>query len=67
MSLLLGLSVYAATANSCIVVNENMLLGFFVLGGGYSNQKVVLRVIAEKIKKCTYVYIRNNPYTQYVS
>ena len=41
------LSIYTATANSCTVGNENVLLGFFV-GGWDSNQKVVLRVIAEK-------------------
>jgi len=49
MSVVFGLSIYTATANSCTVGNENILLGFFV-GGWDSNQKVVLQVIAEKIK-----------------
>jgi hypothetical protein len=29
-----GLSIYTATANSCIAGNENVLLGFFLGGGG---------------------------------
>jgi len=48
MSVVFGLSIYTATANSWTVGNENVLLGFF-LGqrfGGDSNQKVVLQVIA---------------------
>ena len=49
MSVVFGLSIYTATANSCTVGNENILLGFFV-GGWDSNQKIVLQVIAEKIK-----------------
>jgi len=40
MSVVFVLSIYTATANSCTVGNENVLLGFFV--GGDSNQKVVL-------------------------
>jgi hypothetical protein len=32
MSIVFGLSIYTATANSCNVGNENILLGF--LGGG---------------------------------
>ena len=39
MSVVFGLSIYTATANSCTVGNENVL-GFFV--GGDFNQKVVL-------------------------
>jgi len=65
MSVVFGLSIYTATAYSCTVGNENVLLGFFV--GGDSNQKVVLRVIAEKMKICTYLHVRDNPYTQDVS
>jgi len=65
MSVVFGLSIYTATAHSCCVGNENVLLGFFVWGD--SNQKVVLRVIAEKIKICTYLHVRNNPYRQNVS
>jgi len=34
------------------------------LWGRDSKQKVVLRVIAEKIKIRTYLHVRNNPYTQ---
>ena len=33
MSVVFGLPIYTATANSCTVGNENVLLGFFVLGG----------------------------------
>ena len=29
-----GLSIYTVTANSCTVGNENVLLGFFLVGGG---------------------------------
>jgi len=65
MSVVFGLSIYTATANSCTFGGENVLLGFFVWGD--SNQKVVLRVIAEKMKICTYLHLRNNPYTQDVS
>ena len=60
-----GLSIYTATANSCTVGNENVLLGFFWEGD--SNHKVVLQVIAEKVKICTYLQVRNNPYMQDVS
>ena len=58
MSVVFGLSIYTATANSSTVGNENVLLGFFVCGD--SNQKLVLRVIAEKTKICTYLHVRNN-------
>ena len=66
MAVVFGLSIYTATANSCTVGNENVLLGFFFVRGD-SNQKVVLRVIAEKMKICTYLHVRNNPYMQDVS
>jgi len=65
LSVVFGLSIYTATANSCTVWNENVLLGFFVWGD--SNQKLVLRVIAEKLKICTYLHVKDNPYTQDVS
>ena len=65
MSVVFGLSIYTATANSCTVGNENVLLGFFVWRD--SSQKVVLRVIAEKMKISTYLHVRNSPYTQDVS
>ena len=55
-----------ATANSWTVMNENVLLGFFWEGGD-SNKKVVLGVIAEKMKMCTYLHVRNNPYPLDVS
>jgi hypothetical protein len=41
MSAVFGLSIYTATANSCTVGNENVLLGFF-MGGGDFNKKVDL-------------------------
>jgi hypothetical protein len=34
MSVVFGLSIYTATANSCTVGNENVFLGFFV-GRGF--------------------------------
>jgi len=34
MSVVFGLSIYTATANSCTVGNENVLLGSFVRRGG---------------------------------
>jgi len=40
MSVVFGLSIYTATANSCTVGNENVLLGFFM--GGDFNKKVDL-------------------------
>ena len=42
-----------------------MLLGFFV--GGNFNKKVGLRVIAEKMKICSYLRMGDNPYLQDVS
>jgi len=65
ISVVFGLSIHTATANSCTVGNENVLLGFFVWRD--SSQKVVLRVIAEKMKISTYLHVRNSPYTQDVS
>ena len=65
MSVVFALSIYTATANSCTVGNENVFLEFFVWGN--SDQKLVLRVIAEKLKICTYRHVRNNPYPQDVS
>jgi len=66
MSVVFRLSLYTATGNSCTVGNENVLVGFFC-GGRDSNQKVVLLVIAERMKICTYLHIRNIPYPQDVS
>jgi len=68
-SVVFGLSIYTATANSCTVGNENVLLEFFGKwwSGGDSNKKVVLRVIAVPMKICSYLHVRNNPYTQDVS
>jgi len=34
MSVVFALSIYTATANSCTVGNENVLLGFFLEGMG---------------------------------
>jgi len=46
MSVVFGLSIYTATANSCTFGNENVLLEFFWGGGrgggGNSNKKVGL-------------------------
>ena len=43
-----------ATANSCTVGNENVLLGFFLEGGWNFNKNIVLRIIVE-MKIGTYV------------
>jgi len=44
------------------------VVGIFLGGfGGDSNKMVVLRVIAEKMKICSYLHVRNNPYPQGVS
>jgi len=71
MSIVFGLSlyIYTATANSCAVGNKNVLVGFFGgrWGGGDSNNKIVLRVIPEKMKICTYLHVRNNPYPEDMS
>ena len=67
-SVVFRLSIYTATANSCTVGNENVLFYFFWEGaGGDCNKKVVLRIIAEKMKICPYLHVRNNPYPQDVS
>ena len=42
MSVVIGLSMYAATANSCTVGNENLLKFFLRGGGGDSNKNAVL-------------------------
>jgi hypothetical protein len=34
MSVMFGLYIYAVTANSCTVTNENVLVVFFFFGGG---------------------------------
>jgi hypothetical protein len=49
MSVFFGLSIYIATANSCTVGNENVLLGFYLWWGDF-NKNVVQEVIAEKMK-----------------
>ena len=41
VSVAFGLSIYTATANSCTVGNENVLLGFFLgVGGDDFNKNV---------------------------
>ena len=57
ISVVFGLSMYIATANSCTVGNENVLLGF--LGGGDFNNNVRLRVIVERMKICLYLHVGN--------
>ena len=68
MSVVFGLSIYTATATVELLGMKMGCWDFFWEGlGGDSNQKVVLRVIAEKMKICTYLHVRNNPYWQNVS
>ena len=68
VSVVFGLSIYTVTANSCTVGNENVLLGFFLVGGGDDfNKNVGVWVIAEKIKIYSYLHVGDNPYPQYVS
>ena len=68
MPAVFGLSIYTATANSCTVGNENVLLGIWGVGGCVwnFNENVVLQVIAEKMK-IFYLHVRNNTYPQDVS
>jgi len=72
ISVVFGLSICTATTNTSTVGNGNMLLGFCVCvcvcGGGLnSNKKVGLRVIAEKLKICSFLHVEENPYPQDVS
>ena len=70
MSVVFVLSVCTATANSSTVWNENVVLGLFLGedgGGVNSNKKVGLRVIAEKMKICSYLLVGKNPYSHDVS
>ena len=67
MSVVFGLSIYTAAANSWNVGNENVFLGFFLREGGDSNKKVVLWVIAEKMNVCSYLQVRSSPYPKDVS
>jgi len=65
-----GISIYTATANSCSVGNENVVLGLFWgedRGGEISNKKLRLRVIAEKMKICSYVHFGQNSYLHDIS
>ena len=66
MSVVFGVFIYTAAANSFNVGNENVLLGFFCREGD-SNKKIDLRVIAEKMNICSYLHVRNSPYPQDVS
>ena len=62
MSVNFALPICMATANSCIVSNENMFLEFLWVGD--FNKKVV---ISEKIKMYSYLHIGYSPYPQYIS
>jgi len=66
MPVVFGLSIYTATGNSCTVGDENVLVGYFLGGGGNFTKHLVLLVIAEKMKICC-LHVSNNPYTQDVS
>ena len=70
MSVVFVLSICTATANGSTVGNENVVLGLFLEedgGGVNSNKKVGLRVIAEKMKICSYLLVGKNPYSHDVS
>jgi hypothetical protein len=63
------MSICKTTANSSTVGNENVVLGlFWGQDGGreYSNEKVGLQVIAEKMKICSYIRVGKNHYTHVV-
>jgi len=68
VSFVFGLSIYTDTANTT-VGNENVLVGFIFLRGGFGNilKKVGLQVILEKMKICSYLHVWKNPYPQNVS
>jgi hypothetical protein len=67
MSVVFGLSIYKVTASSCTVTNENVLLLFCGGREGGFLIKEGLRVIAEKMKVCSYLHAGNNPYPHDVS
>ena len=70
MSFVFGVSMCTATANSCPVGNENVVLGLFCGGNGggkNSSNKLGLRIIAEKMKICTYLHVGKHSYLQDVS
>ena len=70
MSIVFGLSICTATANSCTVGDENVVLGLFWGedgGGEISNKKLRLRVIAENMKICSYVHVEKNSYLHDIS
>jgi hypothetical protein len=64
ISVVFGLSICTAKANNSTVGNENVVLGLFLGVGGNSNKKVGLRVIAEKLKICSYLHAGKNSYLQ---
>jgi hypothetical protein len=58
ISVVFGLIICTATANTSYG-NKNVVLGFFFRGRvvEYSEKKVGLRVIAEKMKGCSYLRV----------
>jgi hypothetical protein len=64
ISVVFGLSICTATTNTSTVGNENLLLGFFLMGKCVwnSNKQEGLWVIAEKMKICSYLHVWKNPY-----
>jgi hypothetical protein len=66
ISVVFGLSICTAATDTSTVGDENVLLGFFLRGkGGYiSNKKVGLRVIAQKMKMCSYLHVGKYSYPQ---
>ena len=65
MPVVFGLSIYTATATAELLGMKMCCWDFFGRWGDCN--KVVLLVIAEKMKICTYLHVRYNPYPQDVS
>ena len=60
MSVVFGLSIYMAGAKTSTVKNEMIYCDCFLGiggGGGDSNEKVGLQVIAEKMKICSCLHV----------
>ena len=65
------LFICTASEKNCTVGNGNVLLEFFLVGGGgvvgNSDSKVGLHVIAEKMKICSYFHVGKCSYPWDVS
>ena len=64
ISVVFGLSICTATTDTSTVGNRIFVIGFFGVGvGRISNNKIGLRVMAQKVKICSYLHVGKNRYT----